>query len=566
MTPLRLLLIEDSENDALLVVHELTRAGFAVSPARVQTAEGLAGALEREPWDLAIADYTMPQFSGTAALKLLRQYDPDMPFIFVSGTIGEDIAVAAMKTGAHDYLIKGHLKRLGPAVQRELREAEGRVSRKLVEARLEHMAYHDSLTDLPNRVLLHDRLQQAILAAQRGREPLSLLVLDLDGLTANNDSLGHHAGDLALQEVAVRLQARLRDVDTVARLGGDEFALLLPRTDADGAILAARKILMDLGRPLVVEGYQAFIGASVGIACFPEHGASPDTLLQRADIAMYVAKSGGLGFAVYAAMRDSDAHHQLARVTALRDGIDRHEFVLDYQPVVNLQTGTTMYVESLARWNHPREGRLMPDRFIELAERTWLIEPLTMILLERALAEWTDRSEPGNSVAIALNLSPKSLRDPDFPTRVATALEFSGALASGLVLEITENVLMSDAHQSLACLSQLRGMGITLAIDDFGAGYSSLSYLRHLPVDVLKIDRSFITGLKAGDDAIVRSTIDLAHDLGLKVVAEGVESRTEHDRLRELSCDAAQGRYLAAPCAPLETRRWIQAGGVALRM
>jgi len=562
MTPLRLLLIEDSESDALLVVHELTRAGFRVYPERVQTAEGLTEALERETWDLAIADYTMPQFSGTAALKLLRQYDAEMPFIFVSGTIGEDIAVAAMKTGAHDYLIKGHLKRLGPAVQRELREAEGRASRKVVEVRLEHMAYHDSLTDLPNRVLLHDRLQQAILAAQRGREPMSLLVLDLDGFKAINDSLGHHAGDRVLQEVANRLQARLRDVDTVARLGGDEFALLLPRTDADGAILAARKLLVDLGRPLIIDGHQAFIGGSVGIACFPEHGASPDALLQRADIAMYVAKSGGLGCAVYAAARDSEAHHQLARVNDLRDGIDRNEFFLDYQPVVNLQNGTTMYVESLARWNHPRQGRLLPDRFIELAERTWLIEPLTMILLDRALAEWANRSESDDSIAIALNLSPKSLRDPDFPTRVATALDVHGASASALVLEITENVLMSDAPQSLTCLSELHDMGVTLAIDDFGAGYSSLSYLRRLPVDVLKIDRSFITGLKAGEDAIVRSTIDLAHDLGLKVVAEGVESRSERDHLRELSCDAAQGRYLAAPCAPLEARRLVQSGGL----
>jgi len=560
MTPLRLLLIEDSESDALLVVHELNRAGFTVHSERVQTAEGLTDALERGHWDLAIADYTMPQFSGTAALQLLRQHDPDMPFIFVSGTIGEDIAVAAMKTGAHDYIIKGHLKRLGPAVQRELREARGRQSRKLTEARLEHMAYHDSLTDLPNRVLLHDRLQQAILAAQRGREPMSLLVLDLDGFKAINDSLGHHAGDVVLQEVANRLQARLRDVDTVARLGGDEFALLLPRTDADGAILAARKILLDLGRPLLVNGHQAFIGGSVGIACFPEHGANADALLQRADIAMYVAKSGGLGCAVYAAARDGEAHHQLTRVNDLRDGIDRNEFYLDYQPVVNLQTGTTMYVESLARWNHPREGRLMPDRFIELAERTWLIEPLTMILLERALADWTDRSEAGDSISIALNLSPKSLRDSDFPTRVATALDVHGVSASALVLEITENVLMSDAHQSLTCLSQLHDMGVTLAIDDFGAGYSSLSYLHRLPVDILKIDRSFITGLRAGEDAIVRSTIDLAHDLGLKVVAEGVESRTEHDHLRELSCDAAQGRYLAAPCTPLEARRLVMGG------
>jgi len=222
-----------------------------------------------------------------------------------------------------------------------------------------------------------------------------------------------------------------------------------------------------------------------------------------------------------------------------------------------------MYVESLARWNHPRQGRLMPDQFIDLAERTWLIEPLTMILLDRALADWTERPDRDGSISIALNLSPKSLRDPDFPTRIATALGVHHASPSALVLEITENVLMSDAHQSLTCLSQLHDMGIRLAIDDFGAGYSSLSYLRRLPVDLLKIDRSFITGLKAGDDAIVRSTIDLAHDLGLKVVAEGVESRTERDHLRELACDAAQGRFLAAPSEAMEVRRWIHGGNLS---
>ena len=451
-----------------------------------------------------------------------------MPFIFVSGTIGEDIAVAAMKTGAHDYIIKGHLKRLGPAVQRELREAESRVSRKHAEARLEHMAYHDSLTDLPNRVLLHDRLQQAILAAQRGFEPLSLLVLDLDGFKAINDSLGHHAGDGALQEVAVRLQARLRDVDTVARLGGDEFALLLPRTDADGAILAARKILLDLGRPLVVEGHQAFIGASVGmrIACFPEHGANPDALLQRADIAMYVAKSGGLGCAVYAAVRDSEAHHQLARVTDLRDGINRNEFFLDYQPVVNLQSGETMYVEALARWNHPREGRLMPDRFIELAERTWLIEPLTMILLERALADWRDRSEPGDAISIALNLSPKSLRDPDFPTRVATALGVHGASPSTLVLEITENVLMSDAHSRGW---QLHEMGVTLRCD-FASG-------RRAPVaDVFAAAAR--DGHHAGDRRLRRRLLVAE----LSAAAPG--RRPEDRSLVHHRAEGGRGRYL----------------------
>ncbi len=556
MTPLRLLLIEDSEDDAALVLRELSRAGYAVFSERVETPDALAAALERQRWDMAIADYTMPRFSGTAALALLREYDGEMPFIFVSGTIGEDAAVAAMRTGAHDYIMKDHLKRLVPAVERELREAAGRLSRKQAEARLAHLAYHDGLTDLPNRVLLHDRLQQAMLGAQRAGEPFALMVLDLDGFKAINDSLGHHAGDCVLQEVAARLRAVLRDVDTVARLGGDEFALMLPRTDVEGASLAARKVLHDLNRPLVLEGRPLVVSGSLGIAWFPAHGSTADALLQKADIAMYVAKSGGLGFAIYAPDRDRHAHRRLTLMAGLRDGIEHDQFSLDYQPIVHLGTGAVVCVESLARWDHPQQGRLPPNEFIELAEHTGLIEPLTMRLLDKALAEWTglDRWPP---ISVAVNLSPRSLRDPDLPDRIADVLRLHDASPSTLVLEITENVILSDVPLSTACLSRLHDMGVTLAIDDFGAGYSSLNYLRRLPIDQLKIDRSFVSGLGAGDDAIVRSTIDLAHRLGLTVVAEGVESVEARDHLQQLGCDAAQGNLIAEPGPATDIRRWI---------
>lgn len=556
MIPLRLLLIEDSEDDAALVVRELSRAGYAVFPERVDTPEALTAALERQRWDLAIADYTMPHFSGTAALALLREYDAEMPFIFVSGTIGEEAAVVAMKTGAHDYVMKGHLKRLVPAVERELREAAGRLSHKQAEARLVHLAYHDALTDLPNRVLLHDRLRQALLGAQRAREPLAVMVLDLDGFKTINDSLGHHAGDHVLQEVAARLRALLREGDTVARLGGDEFAVMLPRTDSEGATLAAVKILQALSGPLMVEGRPLVVGGSLGIASFPEHGSSADALLQKADIAMYVAKCGAFGYAVYAPDRDRPAHRRLTLMTELRHSIERGQFSFDYQPIVSLQTGLVVCVEALARWDHPEQGRLPPSEFIELAEHTGLIEPLTMLLLDKALAEWSGRDRL-LSIAVAVNLSPRSLRDPDLPDRIADVLRLRHASPSALVFEITENVLMSDAPRSLTCLSRLHEMGVTLAIDDFGAGYSSLSYLRRLPVDQLKIDRSFVSGLVAGDDAIVRSTIELAHNLGLTVVAEGVESVEARDRLQALGCDAAQGNFIAAPGSAIDVRRWV---------
>lgn len=557
VTPLQLLLIEDSEDDAALVLRELSRSGFAVAPERVETPEALTAALERQHWDVAIADYTMPRFNGTAALTLVRKYDSEMPFIFVSGTIGDDAAVTAMRTGAHDYIMKGNLKRLAPAVERELRDAVGRRAQKRAEARLAHLAYHDALTDLPNRVLLNDRIQQAVLVADRNHEQLAVMVLDLDGFKAINDSLGHYAGDRVLQEVASRLRSTLRDADTVARLGGDEFALVLPRTERVGAALTASKLLRQLSRPLTVDGRPFAISGSIGIARFPDHGSNPEDLLRNADIAMYVAKSGGLGYAEYEPDRDRHTHGRLHLMTELREAIERGQFSLDYQPIVDLRSGQVVSVEALARWDHPLHGRRPPADFIEFAEQTWLIEPLTTLLVEKALTEWTSADSPP-SFPVAVNLSPRTVYDVDLPDRVGDLLRAHGAPASALAFEITENVLMSDASRVARCLSRLHEMGIALIIDDFGVGYSSLSYLRQLPVSQLKIDRSFAHGLAVGDDAIVRFTIELAHNLGLSVVAEGVESAAAIARLCQLGCDAAQGSYIAAPAPASEIRRWIE--------
>jgi len=554
---LRVLLVEDSEDDAALVVRELTRGGYEVTFRRADTAEALIASLEDARWDLVIGDFSMPQFSGTAALTIVREFDAEMPFIFVSGTIGEDVAVAAMRSGAQDYIMKGSLKRLVPAVERELREVAIRRSRKRAEERLAHLAYHDVLTDLPNRVLLNDRLTQAILASQRSGDPIALMVLDLDHFKAVNDSLGHHAGDRMLQEVAVRLRALLRATDTVARLGGDEFALMLLDTDLQNATLMARKLLNRLSEPYVIDDRPFVVSASIGIAGFPEHGTAADSVLQKADIAMYVAKSGGLGVAVYAPDRDRQAHRRLTLTTELREAIERDQFVCHYQPIVSLETNAVIRVEALARWQHPAQGLLGPEEFISLAEQTGLIEPLTMLLIDKVLTQW---AAPGARfpVPIAVNLSAKHLRDPDLPDRVADLLRLHDAAPSTLALEITENSIMSDPDRSIACLTRLRDMGISVAVDDFGTGYSSLSYLRDLPVDELKIDRTFVSGPRARDTAIVRSTIELAHNLGLTVVAEGVESRAVHDRLRELGCDAAQGVFFAAPDSASATRRWIE--------
>jgi diguanylate cyclase (GGDEF)-like protein len=558
VTPtLRLLLIEDSEDDADLVVRTLSRGGYDVVFERVDTPQALERALAARTFDLAIADYTMPRFSGTSALRLLRARDADLPFIFVSGTIGEDAAVVAMKSGAHDYIMKGSLKRLVPAVDRELRDAAVRRDRRRVEQRLEHLAYHDPLTDLPNRTLLHDRLEQAARTAVRDSTPLALLLLDLDGFKEINDTLGHHAGDLVLQHVASRVRSTLRDADTVARLGGDEFAIVLPDTDTDGAVRAARKVLQGIERACIIDSRSLTVRASVGIAMLPGHGTSADMLLQKADVAMYVAKTDGIGVAIYSADRDRHTHRRFALVSELRQAVESRQFVVEYQPILNLRTGLITGVEALVRWNHPDQGRLLPADFIAVAEQTGLINPLTTIVLREAIGSWAP-PRAGHPLSVSVNLSPRSLQNPDMPGVIADVLHAAGLPPSLLTLEITENILMSDPARSMDCLAQLHAMGVRLAIDDFGTGYSSLSYLRRLAVDELKIDRSFIAGLGVGmDEVIVRSTIDLAHNLGLTVVAEGVESDVVQTMLAAMGCDAVQGTYISPPASLADARTWI---------
>jgi diguanylate cyclase (GGDEF)-like protein len=555
---LNLLLIEDSADDAALVTRTLALAGYDVSARQVFTEEALKSALVDRSWDLAIADFTMPSFTGTAALAIVREAGLDLPFIFVSGTIGEHVAVAAMKDGAQDYIMKGNLARLAPAVERELREADVRRERRRADERVAYLAYHDPLTDLPNRALLQDRLHQATRACRRDGKPLALLTLDLDGFKEVNDVLGHHAGDSVLQQVAVRLRATLRESDTVARFGGDEFALLLPLADAEGAERTARKVLQALEEPVVVDGRPLAVHGSVGIACFPAHAANGEELMQKADVAMYLAKSEQSGYSVYSPERDRQTEHRLSLMTALRRGVDGHQFVLDYQPIVNLATGRVSAIEALLRWNHPQQGRLLPQDFIRLAEHTGLITPLTSFAVDRALADWVGELR-APAFRLAVNLSPRSLNDPTFPSRVQRMLEARRASPEWLALEITENLIMSDPERSIRSLSELHEMGIRLILDDFGTGYSSLSYLRRFPVDELKIDQSFVIGLASGEDeALVRSIIGLAHNLKLTVVAEGVETAEVRDRLTLLGCDAVQGHFICRPAGAAAIAEWLR--------
>jgi diguanylate cyclase (GGDEF)-like protein len=414
----------------------------------------------------------------------------------------------------------------------------------------EHLALHDPLTDLPNRTLFHDRAQQAILAARRDESGVALMILDLDRFKEVNDTLGHHNGDLLLQEIGARLRGGLRESDSVARLGGDEFGLLLPRVaDGNEALMLGERVREVLRRPFTLEGVTLDLEASIGVALYPEHGEDVDTLLQRADVAMYLAKEDRSGCELYAADRDEYSPHRLALAAELRRALDEHELVLHYQPKADLNDGRIVAVEALVRWQHPEHGLLAPNQFVPLAEATGLVRELTLRVLDEALRQQRAWRDEGIDIRVAVNLSARDLYDLTLPGSTAKLLAAHGVPATALELEITESVIVADPMRARSILSRLSEMGIVLAVDDYGTGYSSLCYLKRLPIDEMKIDRSFVMQMAddRSDAAIVRSTVELGRNLGLKVVAEGVETAAAWAHLKALGCDFAQGYYLSKP-------------------
>jgi diguanylate cyclase (GGDEF)-like protein len=426
----------------------------------------------------------------------------------------------------------------------------------------EYLALHDHLTDLANRSLFQDRAEQAILAARRERGIVALMILDLDRFKEVNDTLGHHNGDLLLKEIGARLRGTLRESDSVARLGGDEFGVLLPKiADGEAAVAVAEKIRQVLRNPFTLEGITLDVRASAGLALYPDHGEDVEALLRRADVAMYIAKEDHTGCELYSAERDQYSPARLALVAELRRAIDEGELVLHYQPTAELQTGRVVGVEALVRWQHPERGLLAPDEFIPLAERTGLIRDLTLYVLDAALEQARAWHERRLDLNVSVNLSARDLLDLQLPEKVRKLLELHGVPAHRLELEITESVILAEPMQARAVLSRLSAMGVRLAIDDFGSGYSSLAYLKRLPVGEIKIDRSFVMNMERdeSDAVIVRSTIDLGRNLGLSVVAEGVETEATWARLANLGCDLGQGFHLSRPMVGAALFDWLQA-------
>src|SRR3954470_10359497 len=439
--------------------------------------------------------------------------------------------------------------------------ASQRLRRQAAEK--EELALSDGLTGLANRTMFQEAIQAAISGAGRRKVTGAVMLMDLDRFKDVNDTLGHHNGDLLLQRIGSRLDSVLRNTATVARLGGDEFAILLRDVnDRQAVVPVVRRVLKVLEEPVVVGGLALQVEASVGIALFPENGRTVDAVMRAADVAMYVTKEQRSGYEFY----DEEAHEhrhdagRLALIGELRRAMDETELVLYYQPKVDLRTGQARGVEALARWHHPERGLLSPDEFIPLAERSNLLRPMTLFLIDTALRQANAWRSKGIEVTVAVNLSMQNMLDLRLPNDLARLLTSWRLPAGSLELEITESTIMADHRRAQTILSRLSKMGVRLSIDDFGTGYSSLQYLQELPVDAIKIDKSFVMEMHedAGNATIVQSTVDLGHNLGLEVVAEGVETVDSYNTLAKLGCDYAQGYFLSKPLSPEKMSIWLE--------
>ena len=558
--PIKVLLVEDSPADAELALNELSRAGIAYLASRVDTQEDFLHALATFTPDIVLSDFSMPRFSGLAALKLLRERDQDTPFIFVSGTIPEDFAVQSLKEGATDYVLKTNLRRLAAAVERAILEKAERTTRReaqsrLIESleRLHLVANYDAITSLPGRAVFCAHLNQLLRSPGDGRRP-AIVAIDIERFRLVNDSLGWSAGNLLLDAVAKRLTAVIGARDAVCRVSADVFAFFceaFPGSDpVSGHVYDY--VLNRLRRPFEVMGNELRLAFKYGVALHPEHGPDAETLLHNAELALGRAKNSGDRYLLYSPTMHARSSEFLNLENKLRIAIADNQFVLDYQPIYDIEGRHIIGLEALIRWNSPELGRVPPAEFMPVLEQTRLILDIGSWVLRQAIDDGREWRGQGLTVPrIAINVSPHQLRDNDFIQQAAAVKNQGIALG----LEITEGTLMEQIDEQVGRLAAMREAGFGIEIDDFGTGYSSLSYIANLPVTGLKIDRSFVARMSSSRQnlKIITAIIALAASLGLHVTAEGVETQEQWESLKELGCNAVQGYLLGRPLSATHT-------------
>ncbi len=552
--PLCLLYIEDTTNDLVSLLEELQDNYDKLETKAIKTDLELKTALLEKKWDLIISDYHLSTFKNKNAINLIKSMEVAVPFIIVSRNDTDNIAIEAIKAGAYDYILQDDLIRLVPIIKRELKYSETKHYKKIAEDQLLHDAFYDSLTELPNRSIFMDRLNQSISRTKRKADNFfAVIFLDIDRFKIINEGLGHKYGDVLLKEFAKKIQTCLREGDTVTHFGGDEFVLLIDAAvDMSSVVRVMMRIKDELLTPFILNGHEIFTTVSAGITSSEKNYERAEDVLRDADIAMHRAKTLGRSrYEFFDKHMHTQMLSQLKLESDLRRALDRDECEVFYQPIMSLKTQKIESFEALMRWRH-NFHLYQPVSFLPLAEETGLIVPLERwLILEscKQLKKWHDEFEEHQNLTININFSSKQFWSPDLIPYLNFVLKESGIQPQHLFLEITEGVIMKDVNEGIKILNNMKNAGVLLCIDDFGTGYSSLSYLLQLPIDYLKIDKSFINKItinKKHND-IVKTIIDISKNLDIQVVAEGIELEEQLKTVQHMKCEFGQGFLFAKP-------------------
>ncbi len=554
---MRVLFVDDSELDVELAARALRQSGHRIEWTRVETGAAMEEQLAQGGWDVVICDHNMPEFDSVSALALLQSRGGDLPFVIVSGMIPDDIAIEAMRRGARDFVSKDNLSRLAPVVEREIREAGNRAALRQAQASLEHLLRFDPLTGIANVDFLLEHLEHLEHRSAPEQAPFLLLLVDINRFRKIMHGMGMVLANRVLRAVARRLSALIGEDDFVARASSDRFALVLSGiADPAGAEAWFERLREAFAAGFSIQGQDLYLTCSIGAALHPRSADKENEgldLMQHAEAALETAKRAGPGQArLFHERMAQPEKGRLVLEAALYHALVNHEFVLHYQPQVDLATGRITGVEALLRWRSPERGLVSPLEFIPLLEETGLIVPVGEWVLGEACRQSVKWTQAGHhDLRVAVNLSALQFQQPRLAESVAMVIQRSGADPRNIELEITENIAMNQEEEVLDTLQQLRNIGVSLAIDDFGTGYSSLSYLQQFPVNRLKIDQSFVRGPAAGSDlSIARAIVAMGTSLGLEVIAEGVETADQRSRLQDCGCSEGQGYHFARPALP----------------